>query len=447
MACDCLSHFLGLQLSQPTRKKLENTVIGQTSPSPSEDTDFDKKLKEDANRNALGQLNLKGAFCNVYRAIFFSAVSLTIVAVALVAWEMYRLGYELHVVAWFVSGVCVFFTVPISLSGILNHLKHYRNPMQQAYIVRILWMPPIFAIDAWLSLRYKDSAKYLSLIRECYEAFVIYNFTFYLIALVAESQEALISMLEKKEMHHLMPFCCLPKWKMGSSFLRRIKFGVLQFTIVRAVLAIITFFLELDDKYDEGHFSPNRGYVYIICLVNLSQIWAMYCLIVFYHTMHEELKVHDPLPKFLCIKLVVFFSFWQGIIIAILVKVNVITADPGWHEYKIHHVATGLQNFIICLEMFFAAVAHVKFFPYDTYYLSDEERRHRNYIAKITDMLDVTDVTVDILGIVRSTDAASHTNNRSHRIRNAFLVVIIITAVVVGAVFLVRLRGTQDTAV
>jgi hypothetical protein len=56
------------------------------------------------------------------------------------------------------------------------HLEFYNRPRLQIRVVRILWMVPIYAVDAWMSLRFKDAAFYIDPIRECYEAFVIYNF-------------------------------------------------------------------------------------------------------------------------------------------------------------------------------------------------------------------------------------------------------------------------------
>lgn len=61
------------------------------------------------------------------------------------------------------------------------------------------------------------------------------------------------------------------------------------------------------------------------------------------------------MPKFLCIKAVLFMTFWQSVMIAGLVHFNLI------HEigtYTTTSVSRGLQNLLICFEMFLAALAH-----------------------------------------------------------------------------------------
>lgn len=42
-------------------------------------------------------------------------------------------------------------------------------------------MPPIYALDSWFCLRFISARTVLTPIRECYEAYTIYNFFMYLI--------------------------------------------------------------------------------------------------------------------------------------------------------------------------------------------------------------------------------------------------------------------------
>ena len=78
------------------------------------------------------------------------------------------------------------------------------------------------------------------------------------------------------------------------------------------------------------------------CSVDCFQ-FAMYCLLLFYKVLKEELSPIQPVGKFLCVKLVVFVSFWQAVVIALLVKVGVISEKHTWEWQTVEAVATGLQ--------------------------------------------------------------------------------------------------------
>jgi hypothetical protein len=49
---------------------------------------------------------------------------------------------------WLVGGIFLFLSIPVSLQLILLHLINYTKPHLQLFVIRILWMPPIYAMDA-----------------------------------------------------------------------------------------------------------------------------------------------------------------------------------------------------------------------------------------------------------------------------------------------------------
>ena len=73
---------------------------------------------------------------------------------------------DTHLVGWYVAGYFVLMSLPMSAWDITQHLLHYRRPERQRYIIRILWMVPIYAVESWLSLRFKDASVFIASARE-----------------------------------------------------------------------------------------------------------------------------------------------------------------------------------------------------------------------------------------------------------------------------------------
>uniref|UniRef100_A0A8C6Q4A9 Transmembrane protein 184C n=1 Tax=Nothobranchius furzeri TaxID=105023 RepID=A0A8C6Q4A9_NOTFU len=305
-----------------------------------------------------------------------------------------------HNKAWFIAGIFVFMTIPISLWGILQHLVHYTQPELQKPIIRILWMVPIYSLDSWIALKYPSIAIYVDTCRECYEAYVIYNFMTFLLNYLENQYPSLVMMLEVQEQQkHLPPLCCCPPWPMGEVLLLRCKLGVLQYTVVRPVTTVIALICQLCGVYDEGNFSSANAWTYLVIFNNMSQLFAMYCLVLFYRALRDELSPIKPVGKFLCVKMVVFVSFWQAVLIALLVKVGIISEKRTWDWQSVEAVATGLQDFIICVEMFLAAIAHHFSFTYKPYIQEAEEV---SCFASFMAMWDISDVRADISEQVRN---------------------------------------------
>jgi hypothetical protein len=86
--------------------------------------------------------------------------------------------------------------------------------------------------------------------------------------------------------------------------------------------------------------------------------------VLFYQGLHKLLEPLNPLGKFVTVKAVVFFSYWQSLAIAIAVANGYITQTPF---YDTDDVARAVQNWLICVEMFLASLAHRYSFSYTEY--------------------------------------------------------------------------------
>lgn len=267
------------------------------------------------------------------------------------------------------------------------HLTNYYQPNIQCYVVRILWMVPIYSIESWLCLRFHEVAIYIETLRDCYESFVLYCFLQFLIEVLG-GEEALIMLLKDKSPTrgvHMWGFdWCIKPWIMGqpisavdevtgqrtvkwtSPFFKNCKLGCLQYVLLKFLCSIFVMVLEKMNCYKEGDFSYTSGYLYICILTNTSQCWALYCLVFFYYATKNELGPIRPVGKFLSVKALVFFTWWQSVGIAFLHQMNLIPAyvDGGWSS---EDVAKGLQAYLICIEMFVAAIVHTFVFPHTDY--------------------------------------------------------------------------------
>ena len=128
--------------------------------------------------------------------------------------------------------------------------------------------------------------------------------------------------------------------------------------LVKPQTAWLSLILGRYGLYNEGDFSFRSGYAYISFVNNVSVTVSLYCLGLFYLATEDRLRRFDPFSKFLCIKAIIFFSYWQACIFAILMKFNVLNDIVRVNE---------LQNVIISVEIVIAAVAQSFSFSYKEY--------------------------------------------------------------------------------
>ena len=242
---------------------------------------------------------------------------------------------------------------------------------------------PVYSLNGFLALRFRHNRIWFDLPRECYEAYVIYSFYMYLIQFLEDEYTDVPKLLaEKPPMRHLFP--CnffFKRWEMGEEFLRHCKSGILNYVILRPLMTAIAFITALGGCYNEGIIRADNSYIYVSVVNNFSQCWSLYCLLLVYLALHEDLAPIQPFWKFASIKLVVFFSFWQGLAISILIKIGLLTDEDAW-----------LQDLAICIEMFFAAYMLCVAFPSKDY--EDDEKRLLS--TKFDSVFNVEDVVEDV---------------------------------------------------
>ncbi|OMJ67555.1 hypothetical protein SteCoe_35248 [Stentor coeruleus] len=265
------------------------------------------------------------------------------------------------------------------------------------YICRIILMVPIYCITSCLSMIHPNWTEILNMIRDIYEAFVIYSFTMLLINYVGGERRLVLTLELKDRIEHPWPFnYFFMSFHPGSSFLRLVKIGVLQFVLVRPLLSALSIGLGIFGLYKDGYFGFDNSYLYIFIFNNISFTLALYGLVLFFVTTEELLEPYHPLPKFLCIKGVIFFSFWQGIALSILEKLGVI---KGNNEMSAQAMALMFQNVLVCIEMLVASFAHSLAFSYEEY--SEElekvyEPINKNMANNIKSILSAQDVIKEV---------------------------------------------------
>lgn len=175
--------------------------------------------------------------------------------------------------------------------------------------------------------------------------------------------------------------------------MHRCKHGILQYVIIRPITTLLAVFSQIFGVYGEGEYDLSKTYVYLLIINNVSQIMAMYCLVIFYTGYKMELSSIKPLAKFLCIKLVVFFSFFQSVVISIMI--DFLNAEESTPD----RLARGrkIQDFLICIEMLIASIAHHYAYSHKPYIDSPLLDADESCCFAFIRTLDFTDETNDVL--------------------------------------------------
>ena len=291
-----------------------------------------------------------------------------------------------------VAGYCAVASCILTTFLIYLHATVYTNPKQQRLIVRILLMVPIYALDSFLALVAYHSATVISLVRDTYEAYVIYMF-FHLLMDYLHGEDNILAMWaqDKSTMKHLFPFTkCLPEFGLNRRTLKIWKLCLTQYMILNPLLTLLSIPLYYAGHYEEGKMEADNSYLYFAFIRFVSVTFAFTSLVYFFFAVKDYMMEHKPLAKFAAIKTVVFLTFWQSVLIGVL---NYFKLIPHTQLWTANEVSTGLNNFIICIEMFFICIAHRWVFSDVPYRPIDGRRPLQGWV--LCHMISIRDVLED----------------------------------------------------
>lgn len=260
---------------------------------------------------------------------------------------------------------CVLATIistTISIYSQSMQILNYRVPSQQRLILRIQILVPIFSISTLVSVVAPNIANiYTDPIREIYEALVIYQFFSYLTIRLGGERNIIVNIAPKyPALKHAIPIfgSLMPLIDLSDPHdFGMLKKGVLQYVWFKPLYCIGLIICEL----------LNFRSLWLDLIYNVSVTWSLYCLAMFWRCLYDELSRFKPWPKFMCVKIIIFASYWQSMLIDGLSYFGVI--ERGGQEDK----STGyfIRNAVLCIEMVGFAFAHLYAFPSKEYGLSN----------------------------------------------------------------------------
>lgn len=100
--------------------------------------------------------------------------------------------------------------------------------------------------------------------------------------------------------------------------------GVFQYIFIRIATTVIATATQATGHYCEDSLHPAFAHLWCLIFNVIAVTIAMYCLITFYLNLKRDLAANKPFFKLLCIKLVIFFSFWQMVRVSPISRLSIV---------------------------------------------------------------------------------------------------------------------------
>lgn len=133
------------------------------------------------------------------------------------------------------------------------------------------------------------------------------------------------------------------------------------------IVAVVT---QVFNLYCLESLNPAFSHVWVMVIEAAAVTVAMYCLIQFYVQIKDDIREHKPLLKVAAIKLVIFLSFWQSLLISFLTSTGAIKAN---NQFQTPDIKVGIPAMLLCIEMALFSVFHFWAFSWKPYTIGSKE--------------------------------------------------------------------------
>lgn len=289
--------------------------------------------------------------------------------------------FTFHQLTLAISAVCGVIAIVVSLLLMFMHAIRYSRPKEQRHIIRILFMVPIYALVSFLSIVFYTHSVYYEVLRDCYEAFAIASFFSLMCGYIAEDLHAQKQYFRSiKPKNWIWPMKYFQKcaggengWlrtpRSGLTWFNVIWVAVFQYCFIRVAMTIIAVITQYFDRYCLESLNPAFSHIWVMVIEGIAVTITMYCIIQFYYQIKDDIFQHKPILKVLAIKLVIFLSFWQTILISLLTSSGSIKATD---RIQTPDIKVGIPSMLLCVEMALFAIFHWWSFSYKPYVIGSQ---------------------------------------------------------------------------
>lgn len=210
---------------------------------------------------------------------------------------------------------------------------------------------------------------YSEFFRDLYEAFAVYSLLNLIMEYSGGEVDCVYAIENEPAVKMPCPFCMLKPRPRDAKLLRFCQKGVLQFVLVKPIMAILDVITFSCGVYYFPAYQIIENIIY-----NISYGMALYCLLVFYQATKQHLRKFNPARKIVTVKFLIVTCYYQSLLVKIV---------PTEEEQFLW------KNLLLCLEMVIFSSAFAVAFPLSEFLLGIPDRR---ILANIKDLITVTDL-------------------------------------------------------